>query len=252
MLISIITATKNSADSIMECMNSVKSQIGVNYEHIIIDGKSNDKTDEIVKQFNSSKVLFYSEIDSGIYSALNKGIALAKGQLIGFLHSDDIFDGPTTLRDIAQVYIDSNVDIIYGDLLYVDKFDTNRIVRKWIAEEYSLSKLKFGWMPPHPTLFVSKCCYQKLSGYNETFSIAGDYEFILRLFLKPEMNSYYLPQFITKMRVGGISNRSIATIIHKSLEDIRALKMNKMPWLRALLFKNVRKLHQFRYEKYNK
>ena len=181
-----------------------------------------------------------------MYDALNKGIQLATGDIIGFLHSDDLYENSDILTKVCTLFEESRSDAVYGDLIYSDKNDISKVIRYWKAGEFTLSKIKQGWMPPHPTLFVRSNVYRKLGGYNSNFKIASDYDLILRYFYKHRITSAYLPEVLIRMRVGGKSNRSIKNIFRKSREDYNALIINeiKNP-VRTLVLKNLTKLPQF-------
>jgi glycosyltransferase len=187
-----------------------------------------------------------SEPDHGIYDALNKGIKLATGDIIGFLHADDLLGSENTLKNIAGVFqSNKNIDGIYGNLLFVNTLNTNKVLRTWHSKPFHHKNVKYGWMPPHPTLFLRKEVYEKHGLFDTSFRIAGDYDFMLRVMKDKEINLHYIPEVITRMRVGGASTGSVKGIIKKSREDIRALRNNgfKFP-LTVLAAKNLRKLPQ--------
>ena len=243
MRITIITATFNCENTIAYALDSVKNQTYKDIEHIIIDGKSTDNTLNIVKSYSHiSKVI--SETDKGIYYALNKGIANANGDIIGFLHADDFFSNNSIIEKIADAFINKNIDVLYGDLQYVASDDTSKIIRNWRSSDFKISLLKKGWMPPHPTLFASKKLYENFGNFNTNYTISADYDLMLR-FLTKDINTLYLAEIITKMRLGGISNRNINTIIRKSTEDYKIIKKNKIGSFFTLLNKNTSKLSQF-------
>jgi glycosyltransferase involved in cell wall biosynthesis len=245
--ISIITATYNSAESISTAMQSLKKQCYPNIEWLIVDGASKDDTVSVIKKGYSGDLEIISEKDHGIYDALNKGIKKASGDIIGFLHSDDFFAADDILSKIAGAFrINSNVHSVYGDLQYVDKENTSKIIRYWKSENFKSPLLCKGWMPPHPTLFLKRGVYEKHGIFNLDYKIAADYDLMLRIFSDTSFKSHYLPEVITKMRVGGASNRSFKNIKLKSKEDLSALRANgiKNP-LKVLAFKNFSKLGQF-------
>jgi len=244
MKISIITATYNSQDTILDAINSVASQTYSNIEHIIIDGKSTDSTLSIVKE-NSDKISkIISEPDSGIYDALNKGIKNATGDVVAFMHADDIFANNNIIENAARLFQEQQTDSIYGDLQYVAKEDTSKIIRYWKSGKFTFSKLKKGWMPPHPTFFIKKEIYNKFGMFDTNFRIAADYDIILRFLGKYKITTTYLPEVMIKMRVGGESNKSIKNIIKKMHEDVKALKKNKMGNWYTVFMKNISKIPQ--------
>jgi len=255
MKFSIITAIYNNKDYVEDCINSVISQDYNNIEYIIVDGGSDDGTVDIIKnlasrqaglKFKNQKIKLISEKDNGIYEALNKGLKLATGDVIGFLHSDDIFSDENVISKIADTFEKSGTDSVYSDLVYVYRNDTSKILRYWKAGDFKFDKLKRGWMPPHPAFFVKKNIYDKLGGFDTSLKIAADYEMILRLLAKEKITTAYLTEVTLKMRSGGTSNKNLSSIIQKSIEDYHALKKNFFPHPFLVLFlKNIRKLGQF-------
>jgi len=245
MKISIITATYNSAKTISDTLKSLNDQSYQNIEYIIIDGNSQDNTLEVVKQQCSRVSTVISEPDKGIYDALNKGINSATGDVIGFLHSDDLFAYPDAVKDIVDTFNANNCEAIYADLEYVAKDNTNNVVRLWKSGRYSKQKLKNGWMPPHPTFYMKRELYKKYGLFDLSLEIAADYDSLLRYLWSNNVSMSYLPKVLIKMRVGGASNRSLQNIIQKTKEDIQALSNNKVPVLKAIFWKNASKIPQF-------
>lgn len=241
--ISIITAVFNSKDTVEDAIKSVIGQTYRPIEYIIIDGGSTDGTLEIIEQYKKSIDIIVSEPDKGIYDALNKGLKLATGDAVGLLHSDDIFSKDTILEQIAQAFTENKPDGVFGNLEYVDKYDTNKVFRYWQSSKFEIKMLKKGWMPPHPTLFLTKSIIEKTGCYNQDYKIAADYDFMLRTLTQPA-TFFYLPVTITKMRTGGASNRSIKNILLKMWEDYRILKSNKIGGLWTLILKNLSKIGQ--------
>ena len=245
MKISIITSVYNNASTIEDAIKSVLSQTYTNIEYIVVDGASKDGTTEIIKKYENQISKFVSEKDKGIYDGLNKGVDLATGDVIAFLHSDDIYENENVIADVVKLFESTNTDSIYGDLVYVDKNDTNKIFRYWKSGEYTFKKLCNGWMPPHPTFFVKRKFYEKYGKFDLSYGIAADYDFMLRMLGKYKITTAYLPKVLYKMRVGGASNRSIKNIIQKSQEDIKALKNNGIGGLHTIILKNLSKIPQF-------
>jgi glycosyltransferase involved in cell wall biosynthesis len=243
--ISIITVVFNNCKHIINAIESVLSQDYSSIEYIVIDGGSTDGTLQLIDKYKSEISIFLSEADTGIYDALNKGITLATGEVIGFLHSDDLFSHAKIISQIAAVLQENKLDIIYGDLDYVKRDKVNTVVRHWQAGVYSRDKLKSGWMPPHPSFYARRELYQKTGGFDLSYRIAADYDCMLKMLNNDDIKVYYLPKVFVKMRLGGESNRSIANIIHKSSEDYRILKSNNVGGFGALLCKNLRKIPQF-------
>ena len=246
MKLSIITAVYNSKDTIEDCLKSVASQTYTDIEHIIVDGASTDGSLEIIQSVLGGKNFkLISEPDSGTFDALNRGIKLVTGDVIGLLHSDDVYYNENVLAKVAKVFEDKNVDSVYGDLIYVDKKSTTKVFRYWKAGEFNENKLRKGWMPPHPAFFVRKEIFDKYGLYDTTLKIASDYDLILRFLGKHKITTAYLPDVLVKMRWGGKSNKSLRNIIQKSSEDYRALKKNNFPNALWILFlKNISKLPQ--------
>lgn len=246
--VSLITACFNKEATIQESLNSVREQSYPNIEHIIIDGASADNSltliNESIMKNPNCIIKVISEPDTGIYNALNKGITMASGDIIGVLHADDFFAHPDTIANVVKYFLQTKADCVYGDLQYVSKSPPYYIIRHWKSEPFMPSKLKRGWMPPHPTLFVKTNCYSRIGLYNERYRISADYDFILRLFSLPFLQPEYLPEVITRMRIGGASN-SVQNILRKSLEDYLAIKGNRTGGLTTLALKNILKLSQF-------
>jgi glycosyltransferase involved in cell wall biosynthesis len=247
--ISIVTVCYNSSKTILDTINSVNSQVYPDIEHIFVDGLSSDNTVEIIKLYSQTKNIVISEKDNGLYDAINKGISNATGDFIGFLHSDDIFSSGI-ISDLAEKIQNESLDGVYGDLQYVDKINTNKIIRFWKSCEFNPNLLKKGWMPAHPTLILKREVYSKHGVFNKSFKIASDYDFMLRIFKDPNLKFGYLPKVVTKMRVGGASNRSLKNIIKKSKEDYRAIRSNNIGGVITLLLKNTSKIKQLLIKKY--
>ena len=220
--ISIITAVINSALTVRNCIESVKSQ-SIKPEHILVDGGSTDSTLDVVRESSLGITKVVSEPDRGVYDALNKGIALATGEVIGVLHADDTFADHFVLSRVAMVFEDEDVDSCYGDLLYVDREDNGRIVRRWRSGPYDVRKFYWGWMPPHPAFFVRRKIYEKYGLYNLSFGTAADYELMLRFLVRHRIQSVYIPAILVKMRTGGLSNISL-------MNRLRANRMDRKEW----------------------
>lgn len=247
MKISVITATYNSEISIASALHSIEQQDHQHIEVLLIDGKSKDNTIKVAKRSFSGDLRIICEKDRGIYDALNKGILHASGDVVGFVHSDDLLASSETISDILKVFEEKQVDGVYGDLQYVKKEDPSKIVRYWKSQPFRSQLLNNGWMPAHPSLFLRREVYEKHGFFNTKYNIAADYDFMLRIFQDNSLRFHYLPQVITKMRVGGASNRSIKNIVQKSSEDFRVLRANKInnP-IKVLLYKNLTKISQFK------
>lgn len=246
MKISIITVTYNSAATIEQTIRSVTGQSHEDIEYILVDGKSTDGTLKIAENYKDSIDKLVSEKDKGLYDALNKGIALATGEIIGILHSDDFYIDAHVIRKYAETFANSQADAVYGDLYYVDKTNTDKIIRKWKSGVYKEHSFANGWMPPHPTFFVRKEVYQKFGVFNTEFKSAADYELMLRFIEKNKISIAYLPEYTVKMRMGGKSNVSVQNRLNANLEDRRAWEINGLkPRFYTLYLKPFRKLLQF-------
>ena len=243
--ISVITATYNNIDTIEATINSVNSQDWSFVEHIFVDGGSSDGTLEKIQELKSVNSIVVSEPDDGIYDALNKGIGLATGDIVGFLHADDFYATEQSLSSVAAVFDDPKISGAYGDLDYVSSGDANTIVRRWRTGEFKLEKLKNGWMPAHPTLYIRRDWYSKIGFFDTSFRIAADYYSILKLFSDCSFEARYIPRVLVKMRLGGASNKSLRNIMIKTKEDFIALRKTRVGGSWTLLCKNLRKLGQF-------
>lgn len=244
----MITATLNCEGTLADCFASLACQSHLDREHIIVDGASTDGTIGLIKRHIKNDAKFICEADKGIYDALNKGIHLATGDVIGFLHSDDVYSSENVLSKIAKAFEDPGVSAVYGDLEYVDREDNTRVVRRWKSKPFKRRYLDLGWMPAHPTLYVRREWYNRIGGFNVSYRISADYLSILRLFGDPGFRPVHIPDVLVKMRLGGSSNRSIRAIICKMKEDLRALRtcgFSVTGALGAVMGKNLSKLVQF-------
>lgn len=246
MKISVITAVYRAADTVGQAIASVAGQDHREIEHIVIEGASGDGTLEAVRRAAHDHMTVISEPDTGIYDALNKGIVRATGDVVGLVHADDYLAHSGVLSDIAAAFADPAVEAVYGDLDYVAKADTARVIRHWSSGTFDRARLARGWMPPHPTLFLRRSVLDRIGLYDTRYRIAADYDLILRYFSNTTAVPVYLPQVLVKMRVGGESNRSLNRLLRKSREDYDALRRNKVGGLHTLVWKNVSKIGQFR------
>jgi glycosyltransferase involved in cell wall biosynthesis len=245
MKISVITATYNSAATVRDTLNSIASQQYPNVEHIIVDGLSKDNTLQIVNEFaHVAKIL--SEKDNGIYDAMNKGVQLATGEVVGILNSDDFYTGTSILAKVAAAFEDPAVEAVYGDLQYVKSNNLQVVTRTWKSGSYKKKYLYYGWMPPHPTFFVRRDIYEKCGLFNTTLRSAADYELMLRVLLKYNTRVQYIPEVLVKMRVGGMSNASLKNRLRAHKEDEIAWQLNNLrPYFFTTWLKPLRKILQF-------
>ncbi|MFA5033573.1 MAG: glycosyltransferase family 2 protein [bacterium] len=228
MKVSIITVAFNSEKFIEHAINTVLSQTYKNIEYIIIDGGSIDGTINIIKKHKDKIAKFISEQDNGIYDAMNKGLKMATGDIIGILNSDDFYADNFVIETVVKNIKNENADSCWGDLFYVDKENTSKIVRNWKSSQYSKNNFGKGWMPPHPTFFVKKQIYEKYGYFNLDFRTSADYEIMLRFLEKYKIKSCYIPKVLVKMRIGGKSNKNIKNIIKANIECYNAWKINEL------------------------
>ncbi|EHG5994654.1 glycosyltransferase, partial [Escherichia fergusonii] len=219
MRISIITATYNSEKTLLDTLLSLEKQTHPDIEYIIVDGASKDNTINLINSNCTRVTKIICEPDKGIYDALNKGIQAASGDVIGFLHSDDLLAYDDAIADIARTFESTGCDAIYGDLEYVAQNDTTKRIRLWKSGSFSRFKMKVGWMPPHPSFYMKRECYSQFGCFSLDYRISADYDSLLRYILKKRISIAYLPKVLVKMRVGGISNRSVSSMVNKSMED---------------------------------
>ncbi|HEX5001807.1 MAG TPA: glycosyltransferase family 2 protein [Bacteroidia bacterium] len=247
MKISIITITYNSAKTVEETIKSVAAQDYQDLEYIIVDGKSKDRTLEIVNKYASKISNLVSEKDNGLYDALNKGIKLATGDVIGMLHSDDVYSDSNVISKVAALFESSSQpDAVYADLVFVDRTNPDKVLRTWKAGEYEPGSFLKGWMPPHPTFFVKREVYEKLGGFNTTLKLSADYELMLRFIHKNGIRVAYLPETIVKMRMGGVSNTSFFVKLKANMEDKLAWKLNDIkPGFFTRFMKPLNKVKQY-------
>lgn len=244
MKVSIITAVYNSEATVCEAIGSVAAQSHCEMEHLIVEGKSTDGSLAAINRAAHNRMLLISEPDSGIYDALNKGIQTATGEVIGFVHSDDFLANNKVVERIASEFADPAVEAVFGSLDYVAR-DTSRVIRHWAGSDFTPRKLRHGWMPAHPTLYVRRHVYERLGGFDTSFRIAADYDFILRFFSQTTARTVCIPEVLYKMRIGGVSNRNLGKIVEKMGEDRRALRKNGIGGAGTIAWKNLSKIRQF-------
>ena len=245
MRISVITAVHNRAPTLRQAIASVHAQDFDDLEHVIVDGASTDGSLEISKEMQGPRTVLISEPDSGIYDALSKGFDRATGEVLGVMHSDDLFADDRVLSSVARAFEDPSVDAVYGDLQYVKQEDPTQVVRHWRSGEFRPGKLRMGWMPPHPTLYIRRSVLTRFGSFDRSYRIAADYEAILRYFKSPGFRAVYIPRVLVRMRVGGESNGRLMKILLKSREDFRAIRHSGVGGFGTLALKNLSKLGQF-------
>ena len=205
MKVSIITSCFNRHSTIGQAIESVLAQDYTNIEYIVIDGASTDGSMQIINSYKGKITKIISEPDNGMYEALNKGIRIATGDIIGLVHSDDFLFAKDTISKIVMTFKQTNADFIYGNGLFVDSIDTNKIIRNWESGKYSKWKVKHGWLPLHPTCYIKKSCIDKLGLYDESYKIAADSDFLVRYLYEANLKVHYLNEYIVRMRMGGLS-----------------------------------------------
>ncbi len=248
MSISIITVTYNCQELIEDTLRSVTSQVYPDIQYIIIDGNSEDNTIDIIEKYraNFPFIQLVSEADKGLYFAMNKGLSLAKGNIIGILNAGDFYTSPQALNKVANAFKKNPTDTLYSDLQYVKQGEGDKIIRHWESGHFDRAKIYMGWMPPHPTFFVKKEIYAQYGFFNTSLKISADYELMLRLLLKNKVSTQYLPGVLVKMPTGGTSNGSLTKHFRANMEDRQAWNINKLsPRIYTLTLKPLSKLQQF-------
>lgn len=239
MRISVITVCFNSAATIAETLESVAGQSHSDVEHIVIDGASSDRTLEIVHSHRATVAHVVSEPDGGIYDAMNKGLALATGDVVGFLNSDDVYAHREVLAHIAAAMRPPLVDACYGDLVIVDPRQPSRVVRYWMSKPHSSGMCSLGWMPAHPTFYARRQVYVRHGGFDLSFRLAADFEMSLRLLDVKGLTSVHLPEVLVRMRTGGASTRSLASVIKGNREAARACTKHGLPGGLGFVFRKL-------------
>jgi glycosyltransferase involved in cell wall biosynthesis len=224
MRITVVTVCRNAAGVISDCVHSVAAQDHPDVEHLVVDGASRDGTVDVVRSIGSDRLRWVSEPDEGLYFALNKGLRMASGDVVGCLHADDVFADPGVLSRVAQELRDGGADACYGDLEYVSAGDSSKVVRFWRSAPYVEGAFGAGWMPPHPTFYARAGVYHRFGGFDTRFSIGADWDLLFRLFEIKRIRAGYLPGVMVRMRLGGISNRSLKNIVANNLQCLRVFR----------------------------
>jgi glycosyltransferase len=245
MSITIITPVWNNTATVDHCLRSIAEQT-VPCQHILVDGASTDGTLEVIREHQGPDALVISEPDKGMYDAINKGLKQATGDIVGVLNADDYYPTNDVLQCVTDAFADPTVDVTYGDLLYVDREDTDKVIRTWKSGAFQRDKFYAGWMPPHPTFFIRRALYEQHGGYRLDLGSAADYELMLRMLLKHKANAAYIPRVLVHMRNEGMSNASLKNRIKANCFDRQAWRVNEIkprPW--TLLAKPLGKLGQW-------
>jgi glycosyltransferase involved in cell wall biosynthesis len=242
--ISIITVAFNAQNTIKRCIDSVTRQKFNNIEYIIIDGGSTDNTNQVIINYKEKIDFYVSEPDNGIYDAMNKGIAMATGDIIGTLNADDYYADENVLNNVADAFANQNINIVYGDLDYVDA--NGKVMRKWRSGAYKGGMFNWGWMPPHPTFYCRKKLFEELGVYSLEYGSAADYELMLRFIHINKASVLYINEVLVKMIIGGVSNKSLSNRVKALRFDLKAMRNNDILFpIITVLFKPLRKLIQF-------
>ncbi|MFW2439802.1 MAG: glycosyltransferase family 2 protein [Arenicellales bacterium] len=240
MKVSVITVVYNAVDTIEDTIQSVIKQDHEDIEHIIIDGGSTDGTMDVVNSYRKQLAIVVSEPDKGIYDAMNKGIDLAAGAVVGTLNSDDWYDNNSVIsRVVAAFKKDMELDAVYGDIIFVTKDKPHGLVRYWESQPYQKGLFEKGWMPPHPSFFVKKDCYSRYGKFDLDLKIQSDFDLTMRLMVVNRINTQYLPGVMVKMRMGGVTNNRISNVIKGNIEAYRACKKNGLQVTPVFMLRKV-------------
>ncbi len=246
MKISVITVTYNAEKYLADCMDSVLKQDYANVEYIVVDGGSSDGSQQLINERLPRIAAFVSEKDKGMYDALNKGIRMATGEVIGILNADDMFASEDVVSEVARCFQAEKVDVVYGNLHYVKADNPTEVLRIWKGVPYQSGLIRQGWMPAHPTFYAKKELFEKFGGYSLDFGTAADYELMVRFLYRYQVRAQFLDKLMVKMRAGGMSNASLTQRYRAFLNDYKALVVNKVPFsFWAIFRKKISKLGQF-------
>lgn len=242
--ISLITVCYNADATIRRCIESVVSQNFKNIEYIIVDGASTDKTIGIIDKYKDHTSIFLSERDKGIYDAMNKGIQLANGDIVGMLNADDFFANDSVLSDVAKAFSQQKADIVYGNLDYINS--SRKTVRKWRSDKYKPFRFNWGWMPPHPTFYCKRDLFDKYGFYSTEYGSAADYELMLRFMYRNSLHVTFINKVLVKMNIGGKSNESYLNRLKSLYFDFKAMRKNEVLFpIFTLIAKPIRKIIQY-------
>ncbi len=248
MKISVITVCYNSASTIKNTLKSVALQRYKDFEHLIIDGGSTDGTLEIIRTWGGHPVRLISESDEGIYDAMNKGIKLATGDVVAFLNADDFYKDADVLAQVARVMQAEQLDALYGNVEFFRSGQQSIVARRYNSGRFTAGRLGWGWMPAHPALFVRRALFQRYGVFRTDYRIAGDFEFIARVFKHPELRHRHLPESLVRMQLGGISTSGWRATLQLNREMMRACRENAIPtnWFKILVRYPLKALEFFR------
>ena len=247
MKVTIITATYNSEKYLADCIASVRKQTFGNIEHIIVDGKSTDGTLKIIQKNSKYIANWISETDRGMYDAINKGMEMATGDIIGVLNSDDMLASADVIMDIVACFDETGTNAIYGDLVYVDPVNSQKVLRYWKGLPFKRSRFNYGWMPAHPTFYIRRKLIEQCGLYENHYFSAADYEFMARYLYHHKVDAQYLSKMIVKMRMGGVSNSTLYGRLRANRRDYLAMKRNNIPFAFLVsILKPLIKIPQFK------
>jgi glycosyltransferase involved in cell wall biosynthesis len=226
----------NAEATISDTLYSVATQTHPQVEHILIDGASRDQTMAVVQKHGGHLARSVSERDNGIYDAMNKGLALATGDIIGFLNADDFYTDTGVLANVAAVMVAEKLDVLYGDVTLVAQSDLTRVVRRYCSQRFDPQRMGHGWMPAHPALFIRKHVFDTFGGFRTDFRIAGDFELVARIFKSHTLRYRHLPRELVRMRTGGISTSGWRGTLLLNQEVLRACRENGIEtnWIKLL------------------
>ncbi len=233
MKITVITVCRNAVTTLRDCLESVRRQQHPEVEHWVIDGASTDGTSELLARSARPGLRVLSEPDEGLYHAMNKGLALATGDVVGFLNADDVLAHDRVLNEVAAALADPVMEACHADLCYVRCGDPGHIVRYWKSKPFHAGLFRYGWMPPHPTFYARKSVYQMHGGFDPSFQFGADWDLLLRFFEVARIRTVHVPSIWVLMRVGGVTNRSLGNILRNNLEGLRAFRKYRLwpsPW----------------------
>ena len=246
MKISLIMLTKNSKSDLPMTLSSLYEQTYKNWELVVQDCLSDDGTADLFRGKTDARIKFISERDAGLYDGLNRANERVTGDIVGVLHSDDKLHSSNTLETVVSAFADNVTDVVYGNVEFVTQLDDRDPVRTWRAGHYSHQRLRFGWMPPHTSTFIKASFLKEVGGYSTAYKIAGDYDFLVRVLKLPKLKLKHVDQTFCRMKLGGLSTqKSFKRLINVFREDYRVVKENQIGGLWTVVFKKLRKVHQF-------
>ncbi|MFH2135448.1 MAG: glycosyltransferase family 2 protein [Pseudomonadota bacterium] len=245
-LISVVTVVFNGGGTLEDAIRSLLQQTYGNIEYIVIDGGSTDGSLDVLRNYDAQIDYWISERDEGIYDAMNKGMALASGEIVGFLNSDDFYADALVLERVARAFQDESVQACYADLVYVSQ-DNSRVIRYWKSKQFVKGDFAKGWCPAHPTFYARKSAIDRMGFFDTSFKLAADVEFMMRYLECGQIHAAYIPHVLVRMRVGGATNQSWENIIRQNKEIFAAMKKNAIRYSKMLFVGNkvVSRLWQF-------